>query len=66
MNFITLVDLERRPTEAVLGYEQHGFGVPVLRVRCEPSVGEPVYYGPCTADPDLVLVVLPDASATHP
>lgn len=59
-DFVTIADLESRVTEAVVGFEQHGFGVPVLRVKCEPAVGEPVYFSPCTADPDLALVVLPD------
>ena len=60
MDFVTIADLESRVTEAVVGFEQHGFGVAVLRVKCEPAVGEPVYFSPCTADPDLALVVLPD------
>lgn len=65
MNFVTLVDLEDRVTEAVMGFEQHGFGVPVLRVRCDPALGEPVYFPSCTADPDLALVLWPDEWLTH-
>ena len=65
MNFVTVTDLTSRPTEAVLGFEQHGFGIAVLRVRCNPALDEPVYFPPCTADPDLALVVLPDGWLTH-
>jgi hypothetical protein len=65
MDFVTITDLACCPTEAVLGFEQHRFGVPVLRVRCEPAVGEPVYFPPCTADPDLALVLLPERWLTH-
>ena len=54
MNFVTVTDLACRPSEAVLGFEQHGFGVPVLRIQCNPALDEPVYFSPCTADPDLV------------
>ena len=59
MNFVTVANLENHVAEAVVGFEQHGFGVPVLRVHCEPAIGEPVYFPPCTADPDLALVILP-------
>ena len=65
MDFVTVTDLTSRPTEAVLGFEQHGFGVSVLRVQCDPALDEPVYFPPCTADPDLALVVLPDGWLTH-
>ena len=65
MNFVTVADLACRPTEAVLGFEQHSFGVPVLRVRCNPALDEPVYFPPCTADPDLALVLLPDGWLTY-
>jgi hypothetical protein len=65
MKFVTVADLKRRPAEAVLGFEQHGFGVPVLRVQCNPALDEPVYFPPCTADPDLALVLLPDGWLTH-
>jgi hypothetical protein len=34
MNLVAIADLACRPIEAVLGFEQHGFGVPVLRIRC--------------------------------
>jgi hypothetical protein len=64
VNFITVANLESGVTEAVVGFEQHGFGVPVLRVKCEPAIGEPVYFPPCTADPDLALVILPDRYLT--
>jgi len=30
MDFVTIADLENRVTEAVLGFEQHDFGVAVL------------------------------------
>ena len=74
MNFVTIADLENQVTEAVVGFEQHGFGVPVLRVRCNPAIGEPVYFPPCTADPDrsaersrrsLALVLWPDGWLTQ-
>jgi hypothetical protein len=65
MDFVTITDLAYRPTEAVLGFEQHGFGVPVLQVQCDPALDEPVYFPPCTADPDLALVLLPDGWLTH-
>jgi hypothetical protein len=65
MDFVTVTELACRPTEAVLGFEQHGFGVPALRVRCDPALDKPVYFPPCTADPDLALVVLPDGWLTH-
>ena len=62
---MTITDLECCPTRAVLGFQQHGFGVAVLRVHCKPAVGEPVYFPPCTADPDRALVLLPDGRLTH-
>jgi hypothetical protein len=65
MKFVTVADLKRRPLEAVIGFEQHGFGVPVLRVRCNPAIDEPAYFPPCTADLDLALVLLPDGWLTH-
>ena len=65
MDFVTITDLACRPPEAVLGFEQHGFGVAVLRVRCDPALDEPVYFPPCTADPDLALLLLPDGWLTH-
>jgi hypothetical protein len=65
MHFVTIIDLACCPTEAVLGFEQHSFGVPVLRIQCDPALDEPVYFPPCTADPDLALVVLPDGWLTH-
>ena len=71
MKFVTVAGLKRRPTEAVLGFEQHAdpadpsFGVPVLQVRCNPALNEPAYFPPCTADPDLALVLLPDGWLTH-
>jgi hypothetical protein len=65
VRFVTIADLDRRPTEAVLGFEQHGFGVPVLRVRCCPEVAEPAYFDPCTVDADLALVVVPDGWLTE-
>jgi hypothetical protein len=71
MNFVTITDLARRPTEVVLGFEQHAdpadlsFGAAVLRVRCNPALNEPAYFPPCTADPDLPLVLLPDGWLTH-
>jgi hypothetical protein len=71
MNFVTVADLARRPAKAVLGFEQHAdpadpsFGVPVLRVQCNPALDEPAYFPPCTADPDLALVLLPDGWLTH-
>ena len=65
MNFVTIADLENQVTEAVLGFEQHGFGVPVLLVHCNPEVGEPVYFPPCTADPNLALVLWPDGWLTQ-
>jgi len=71
MNFVTITDLARRPIEAVLGFEQHAdpadpsFGVAVLRVWCNPALDEPAYFPPCTADPDLALVLLPDGWLTH-
>jgi len=36
MNLVTVADLAHRPTEAVLGFEQHGFGVAVLRLHLRP------------------------------
>jgi len=36
MNLVTIADLAHRPTEAVLGFEQHGFGVAVLRLHPRP------------------------------
>jgi hypothetical protein len=65
MDFVTITDLARRPTETVLGFEQYGFGVAVLRVHCNPALDEPAYFPPCTADPDLALVLLPDSWLTH-
>jgi hypothetical protein len=65
VDLVTITDLAHHPTEAVLGFEQHGFGVAVLRVRCEPAVEEPAYFPPCTADPDLAQVLLPDGWLTH-
>jgi hypothetical protein len=65
MNFVTIADLEDRVTEAVLGFEQHGFGVAVLRVRCDPTLGESVYFPPCTADPDLALILWPGERLTQ-
>jgi len=65
MNFVTVTDLVCRPTEAMLGFEQHGFGVSVLRVQCNAALDEPAYFPPCTADPDLALVLLPDGWLTH-
>jgi hypothetical protein len=71
MKFVTVAGLKRRPTEAVLGFEQHAdpadpsFGVAVLRVRCNPALDELAYFPPCTADPDLALVLLPDGWLTH-
>ena len=71
MNFVTITDLACRPIEAVLGFEQHAdpadpsFGVAVLRVRCNPALDELAYFPPCTADPDLALVLLPDGWLTH-
>ncbi len=71
---MTIADLENQVTEAVLGFEQHGFGVPVLLVHCNPEVGEPVYFPPCTADPNrsaersrrsLALVLWPDGWLTQ-
>jgi hypothetical protein len=59
VHFVTVANLEEQPTEAVLGFEQHGFGVAVLRVQCNPALDEPVYFPPCTGDPDLALVLLP-------
>jgi hypothetical protein len=65
MNFVTITDLENQVTEAVVGFEQHGFGIPVLRVRCDPALGEPVHFPSCTADPDLALVLWPGERLTH-
>jgi hypothetical protein len=65
MHFAIVADLENQAVEAVVGFEEHGFGVPVLRVYCEPAVGEPVYFPPCTADPDLALVLLPERWLTQ-
>jgi hypothetical protein len=71
MDFVTVADLACRPIEAVLGFEQHAdladpsFGVAVLRVRCNPALDGPAYFPPCTADPDLALVLLPDGWLTH-
>ena len=59
MKFVTVVDLNARPAEAVLGIEQYGFGVPTVRVRCNADIDEPMYFAPCTADPDLGLAVVP-------
>jgi hypothetical protein len=71
MDLVTVADLVHRLTEAVLGFEQHAdpadpsFGVAVLRIRHNPALDEPVYFPPCTADPDLALVPLPDSWLTH-
>jgi len=65
MDFVTITDLVHRPTETVMGFEQHGFGVPVLRLQCNPALDEPAYFPPCTADPDLALVLLPDGWLTR-
>ena len=65
MNFVTIADLENQVTEAVVGFEEYGFGVPVLRVRCNPAIGEPMYFPPCTADLDLALVLLPNGWLTQ-
>ena len=65
MHFAIVADMNNKVIEAVVGFEEHGFGVPVLRVRCEPAVGEPVYFPPCTADPDLALVLLPERWLTQ-
>lgn len=65
MNFVIIADLDSQVTEAVVGFEQHGFGVPVLRVRCNPAIGEPMYFPPCTADLDLALVLLPNGWLTQ-
>ena len=65
MDFVTVTDLAHHPTEVVLGFEQRGFGVPVLRVGCNPALDEPAYFQPCAADPDLALVLLPDGWLTH-
>ena len=74
MNFVTIADLDSQVTEAVLGFEEYGFGVAVLRVRYNPAIGEPVYFPPCTADPDrsaersrrsLALVLWPDGWLTQ-
>ena len=62
---MAIVDLEGRVTEAVLDFEQHGVGAPVLQMRRNPAVDEPVYFPPCTADPDLALVLLPDGWLTQ-
>ena len=56
MNFVTTADLESGVTEALVGFEQHGFGVAVLRVRCKLVIGKPVYFPPCTGDPGLARV----------
>jgi len=66
MNFVTITDLACRPPEAVLGFEQHGFGVAVLRVRCDPALDEPVYFPPCTADPDRSAELAPKPGARAP
>jgi hypothetical protein len=66
MDFVTVTDLACRPTEAVLGFEQHGFGVPVLRVRCDPALDEPVYFPPCTADSDRSAELAPKPGARGP
>ena len=65
MNFVTIADLENQVTEAVVGFEQHSFGIPVLRVRCDPALGEPMYFPPCTADSDLALILWPVERLTH-
>lgn len=44
---------------------QHSFGVPVLRVLCEPELEGPVYFSPCEADPDMALVLVPCSKLTE-
>jgi len=65
LNFVTIADLESQVTEAVLGFEQHGFGISVLRVRCDSTLREPVYFPPCMADSDLALILWPVERLTH-
>ncbi len=65
MNFVTIADLQDGATETVVGFEQHGFGVPVLRVLCEPALEEPLYFPPCEADPDMALVLMPCGKLTE-